>query len=206
MGTFGYGSGAMPLAIVDLPRAFIPERIEVAGRSFTVIPWVRISAKSERGLPFDVELKIELQGHGFVCTELEVKQRAGGPAVALAGIRSIPVESIIRRCRAVLLPETGEPVLRFEESVAPGTTPLRFGGPLGLPVPLRRRTSKRRSADEEATDVELAAVVYRLAEVCGVPPTKAVSDQLRIPLGTARFLVARAVKRDWLPARKRAAK
>lgn len=190
-----YDPAPMPLEIVEMPDRFAFWPVEVAGRSFTQIPWIKVSAKGLPRVPYDAVLRIEQTGHGFVCTELEVKQRRpGGPPVTLAGLRSIPVEWIIQQCRGILLPESGEAALRIQEKATAGKTPLKWGGTLGLPMPARRRTGKRRTPEQEAEDVELAAVVYRLAEVCGLPPTKAVSDQLRIPLGTARFLVARAIK------------
>jgi hypothetical protein len=196
-----YSPAVMTLKIEDYGPATYVQTIDVAGRSFTVWPYIRFSATAERGVPYDAELTVELQDRGYACTKLEVKQRPGGQPVTLAGIRSIPVESLVRQSLQVLLQE--HPIL---ESTAPAKPRLRFGGTLGLPVPTRRRTAKRRTPEQETADVELAAVVYRLAEVCGVPPTKAVADQLRIPLGTARFLVARAVKRDLLPAREKGAK
>jgi hypothetical protein len=183
----------MKLEIAEERAQFISD-IEVAGRSFAVLSWIRIRAKDVPRVPHVVEFVIELQDRGFVCTALEVKQRPDGPPVTLAGIRSIPVESLVRQSIEALVLE------RLRETT-PGSTRLRFGGPHGLPVQTRRRSTKRRSPDEEAADVELAAVVHRLAEVCGEPPTKAVADQLRIPLGTARFLVARAVKRGLLQPR-----
>jgi hypothetical protein len=196
-----YDPVAMTLKIEDYGPATYVQTVDVAGRSFTVWPYLRFSAKNHPGVPYDAELTVKLQDRGYVCTKLTVEQRTGGRPVTLAGIRSIPVESLVRQSLQKLLQE--HPIL---ESTAPAKPRLRFGGPLGLPVPTGRRTSKRRSPEQETADVELAAVVYRLAEVCGYPPTKAVADQLRIPLGTARFLVARAVKWDLLPARERGAK
>jgi len=194
-GRFRYDPGEMPLEIAEV-KSQIVTVVEVAGRSFDVLSLFQIRANGMPGVPYEVLLTIERKDRGFICTELFVKQRAGGPPVTLAGIRSIPVESWVRRGVRELQP--------FYENTASGKTPLQRGGPLGLPVaPRRRRTSKRRSRDEEKADVELAAVVYRLAEVGGEPPSKAVADQLRIPLGTARFLVARARARGLLeqPAR-----
>ena len=185
MGRFRYDQGTMTLEIAeDRPQAV--SIIDVAGRSFGVLSWVKIRAKDEPRVPYVVEFVVELKER-FVCTELDVRQRHGGPPVTLAGIRSIPVESWVRRSVQGLVIERATPKTR-----------LRFGGPHGLPMATRRRSSKRRSPDEQTADVELAAVVYRLAEVGGVPPTKAVSDQLRIPLGTARFLVAHARERHLL--------
>lgn len=198
MGRLCHDSAAMPLRILDYGPAHYVQTIDVAGRSFTVMPFIHYSAEAMPGVPFDAELTVELQDRGYVCTELKVRQRTGGPPVTLAGIRSIPIESWVRESLQVLLLEHP-----LRESTAAEKPPLRFGGTLGLPVPTRRRTTKRRSPEQETADIELAAVVYRLAEVCGVPPTKAVSDQLRIPLGTARFLVARAVRRELLEPRTR---
>jgi hypothetical protein len=159
----------------------------IAGRRFAVLNRFHVTATGERGVPFDAELTIALQGGRFVCTDLAVRQSADGEPITLVRLRTIPVESIVRRSvRKGRVIELNPP---------DGVPKLRLGGPLGLPVAPRRPRGKRRGPDD---DVDLAAIVHVLAQVLGAPPTKAVADQLRIPLGTARDLVARARERLYL--------
>jgi hypothetical protein len=64
------------------------------------------------------------------------------------------------------------------------------------PTPGVVRIGHRRRQPGE--DADVAAIVYAIARVCGKQPMKAVADDLHVPLGTARRLVAQARERGWL--------
>jgi hypothetical protein len=130
-------------------------------------------------IPYDATLTIELQESRYVCTSMTLRQRQGGPPVTSQGLRAIPVASLIRPI------VQGKVWLLHEESPSPGVITREPGTATDLPSAKRRR---RRPGE----DVDAAAEVYAVAAITGQPPTKAVADELDIPLGTARRLVAQA--------------
>lgn len=130
-------------------------------------------------IPYDATLTIAFQESRYVCTSLTLRQRKGGQPVTSQGLRAIPVASLIRSI------VQGKVWLLHEESLSPGEITREPGTAADLPSGKRRR---RRPGE----DVDAAAAVYAVAAVSGQPPTKAVADELQIPLGTARRLVAQA--------------
>jgi hypothetical protein len=162
--------------------------VPVAGGRFRGPSRVEVDAIDELGVPYDVALTAEMQSGRYVCTSLTVKQREGESPVTAAGIRSIPVASLIRRS----LQDAITPV-RSEAVASDGS----FVREMDFPVDISGARRRRRRGE----DVEAATVLYALAELCGEPPTKTVSDELNIPLGTARRLVAQAREAGYLPAR-----
>jgi hypothetical protein len=158
--------------------------VPVAGGRYRAPSRVEVDVVDEPGIPYDVTLTIEMQDKLYVCASLTASRRPNGPAVTAEGLRSLPVASLVRRSVQDLV----TPV-REEKILADGT----FSRELGFVVD----TSRRRRQPGE--DVEPAAVLYAVAQLCGQPPTKAVSDELGIPLGTARRLVAQARERGLLP-------
>ena len=140
-------------------------------------------------IPYDATLTIEFQESRYVCTSMTLKQRKGGPPVTSQGLRTIPVASLIRPI------VQGKVWLLHEESPSPGVIIREPGSAADLPNAKRRRR-------QPGEDVHAAAVVYAVAAITGQPPTKAVSDELGIPLGTARRLVAQALAAGYrLPGR-----
>jgi hypothetical protein len=176
-----------------------PAAVQIGGMRFRVETRFVVIAHDERGLPYDVLLRFDLRDRRFECTHLAAVPRDGGPPITLAGLRSIAVETLLRRAvqrygRQIFI-STETIAMRSElRAVAPG--PVRLGGPLGLPLP-DRRTGKRRGPDD---DLGLTALVYEISDMCGLPPTQAVAAHLRVPLGTARDLVRRARERGLLGA------
>jgi hypothetical protein len=147
----------------------------------------------EPDIPYNLALSIEYRLGRYECTALSATPRDGGPAVTAAGLRAIPLGALVRQSvqGQVLL-------VRDRTSSAPGVTKLTMGA---LPVPRRPEPAPgRRGRRQTQDDVDAAAFVYCVAQMCGEPPTKAVADELHIPLGTARKLVARAVAADLVPA------
>jgi hypothetical protein len=163
----------------------------VAGGQFRGPGPFELEVVREPGIPYDLTLSIAFASGRYRCTSLTALPRKGGPPITAAGLRSIPVGALVRRSvqdQVVLV--------RDKTSPAPGVTKLSLGSspfPRPAPEPGRRRRHTR-------DDVEAAAVVYAVAQMCGEPPTKAVTDELGIPLGTARKLVARARESGLLPA------
>jgi hypothetical protein len=152
-------------------------------------PIEEVEIIGDPSIPYDATLTIEFQDTRYVCTSMTLKQRKGGPPVTSQGLRSIPMASLIRPV------VQGKVLLMHEESPSPGVITREPGSAADLPDAKRRR---RRPGE----DVDAAAVVYAVAAITGQPPTKAVSDELGIPLGTARRLVAQALEAGYqLPGR-----
>lgn len=53
--------------------------------------------------------------------------------------------------------------------------------------------------EDMADDVKLAAAIYQVAFAAGLPPSRCVSDRMKIPYGTAKKRVAQARERGLLP-------
>jgi hypothetical protein len=167
-----------PIAMLD----FIA--VPVAGGRYRAPSRVEVDVVDEPGIPYNATLSIEMDGAQYICTSLSVSRRPGGREVTTDGLRSFPVASLVRRSLQGLV----TPVR--EETIAPDGS---FSREMGFLVDTTRH--RRRPGE----DVEPAAVIYAIAQLCGQPPTKAVSDELGIPLGTARRLVAQARKGGLLP-------
>jgi hypothetical protein len=180
-----YHSAGMALKIrpIDI-HEFLA--VPVAGGRFRGPSRVEVDVVDEPGLPYDATLTIELQDDRYVCRSATVTQRKDGPPVTAASIRSLPVASIVRRSVEDLI----TPV-RGEEIAPDGSFKREMDFPVDIPTARRRR--------RRGEDVKAAAVIYAVALRCGQPPTKAVADDLDIPLGTARRLVAQAKQAGLLP-------
>lgn len=149
----------------------------------------------EAGVPYDLELAIAFDParDRYLCSSMRATAREGGPPVTDTGLRSIRVGALIWDHV-----QTWAKVVNERTLVAPGTVKVTMGS---LPFPRRLEPPPpgRRGRRQTQEDVDAAAVAYRIAQWCGEPPTKAVSDELRIPLGTARKLVARAKAAGSIP-------
>lgn len=160
--------------------------VHIAGGKFRAPTRLEVRFDDEPDIPYGGRLFIELQGGRYVCTVLTLYQPTGGVPVTTAGLRAVPIAQLVRRSvqgRVTAVKKVERPVK--------GVVKLTMGsGPEGQPGRRRRRRGE---------DVDVTAVVYSLAAMCGEPPTKAVADELQIPLGTARRLVAQAREAGYLP-------
>jgi len=178
------------------PHTMTPKSKPNTMRDYTVVlipgtglrvptPIEDVEIVDDPSMPYDATLTIEFQEWRYVCTSMTLKQRKGGPPVTSQGLRAIPMASLIRPI------VQGKVWLLHEESPSPGVITREPGSSADLPNAKRRR---RRPGE----DVHAAAVVYAVAAITGQPPTKAVADELGIPLGTARRLVAQALASGYL--------
>lgn len=161
--------------------------------------WVR--EKNSPVHDFDVELELvaELRRDGtaerFVCRQLLVHQRPGGPPVTLAGIRSIPVGHLTRAPQVKVL--MADPDQQHADYV--GDWSKAPPGFKAVPVRLERE-DLRSILDGGPTDEALrwVAKVYRLALVMGDSPTREVESVFELPRSTADRWVALARERGFL--------
>lgn len=149
---------------------------------------VRFSVEDVNG--YDVVLDVDAvpmsaaRSGRFVCRQLTVSQREGGPPVTSEAVRSIPVARLTKEAGA-------RHVWSFDSSEG------------GINI-----LSKRALTDEMVqrfkatgpTDESLwwVAYVYRLALVAGEPPTKTVEQALELPRSTTGRWIAAARQRNFL--------
>ena len=136
--------------------------------------WVRATGEV---VGYEVELELAFEGDGpYVCREVRVRQRAGGPPVTGEAIRAVPVGRL-----------TNEVITEAVFSGAPGAA--------AVPLLLRHdEEQKLRMRVDGPTDANLkqVAAVYRFAMLIGAGPTQTVSDVFGLPRSTAGRWVAMA--------------
>ena len=156
---------------------FDPTDLVPFGKGFA-LPKKFSAAISTKDLPYRVEVEVVLEGHRFICEELQARRKKGGPPVTSEGIRRLPMRDLIRTAAL------GN-VFRVRDN------PHASGGVVITPV---QHLSFRRFAKDGPTDeaLEHVALAYRLAYACNDSPTKAVEDAFRLPRSTAERWVSRA--------------
>jgi hypothetical protein len=158
------------------------------GEKTTLAPGVKVPLRMEEAvatgkeLPYDIKITVTFEAGRFCCEELTCHRKPGGPPVTTERIREIPVALIVRRLAQ-------ENLIRVEET-EPGIyhgTPFQWKG-------------LRKAAEQGPTDETLkgVALLYRFAYACGLPPTKAVTDELKLPRSTASRWIALAREHGYL--------
>ncbi len=133
---------------------------------------------------YDLELEIAFEGDRYVCRELRMRQREGGPPVTGEALRDVTVRNYVR---------TGIRLAVMKEEQAPdGTSVLRSA--LGRKPP--KGLAKQGPTDEV---LRWVAQIYGLAVALNEPPTKSVQDELGVSRATAGRWVAEARNRGLLP-------
>lgn len=141
--------------------------------------WSRATALLENYKGYDVTADVEMSGAGKMeVTKLCVAQREGGPPVTGEALRKITVQSIIRDNVATSI------------QVAknwPAGEAISGNGLLTTNDALRLK-----AAGPVAETLEWVGRVYRLSEIMGEPPTKAVEETFQISRSTAGAWIGRA--------------
>ena len=141
-----------------------------------------LSVEDPKG--YDLLLDIVFEGDRYVCRELRIRQREGGPPVIGEALRDVTVRCFIRLgIRHALL----------KEGQAPD------GSPIFQSVAMRH--PPKGIAKQGPTDEVLrwVAQIYRLAVALTEAPTKSVQDELGVSRATAGRWVAEARNRGLLP-------
>lgn len=134
---------------------------------------------------FDVELTIEVQQGRFVATSVEVRQRAGGPAVTGDALRSIPL--------ARMTTELAMTSIKDIES-ASGETVWVVPRPELTP----QLAERLRTEGPTSETLEWVAYLYRQAHLLGDRPTVTVEQALGVPRSTVGRWIALARRRGFL--------
>lgn len=128
------------------------------------------------------------RGPGAIEVTVEQPQAAAGPPVTLAVLRKVTIDQIIRAA----VEQLSRPASSAEaETGIPGTFRVQgidaiYGG-AGAPVPGPGR-------DTTTDRLARVAEIYRAALSAGMPPVKAVADQVPVSRSTAGRLVGLARK------------
>jgi hypothetical protein len=141
--------------------------------------WTGATGVLENYKGYDVTAEVELSEAGKMeVAKLSVAQRPGGPPVTGEALRTITVQSIIRDSVAASL-QTGKNWPAGQE--------ISANGLLTTEEALRLK-----AAGPVAETLEWVGRVYRLSEIIGHPPTKAVEETFQISRSTAGAWIGRA--------------
>ncbi len=124
--------------------------------------------------PYAVDFEAVLEGDRFVCESLRCRRRPGEDPVTTEGLREIPVARLLRIAAERLL-----------------------AGPDGKD---KMRPAFPRVLEDGPTNDALLHVagMYRLAQACGEPPTKAVEDRFNLARSTAGRWISMARRKGLL--------
>ncbi len=141
--------------------------------------WTAATGVLEDYKGYDVTAEVELSDAGRLeVSKLSVAQRPGGPPVTGEALRTITVQSIIRDSVATSL-QMGNKWPKGKE--------ISANGLLATEEALRLK-----AAGPVAETLEWVGRVYRLSEIIGHAPTKAVEETFQISRSTAGAWIGRA--------------
>lgn len=129
-------------------------------------------------LPYHLDLEIVFDGDRFVCESMLCRRRPGEGSITTEGLREIPVTWLIRISAEMLL-YRGRGGAAATQQVLPAFDAEFPDGP----------------TDDALQQV---AGVYRLAYVCGEPPTKTVEQRFKLARSTAGRWISMARKKGYL--------
>lgn len=154
------------------------------GKSLRIVPAFRATAKGQPGVPYDSSIEVTYSPDmaRYVITAATFVARQGQEVNAVT-MRQAHVVDVLRAatpaCVALQLDEDG-PWLKASEL---STTTDRI-----LSAPLVQALRKSRDMEARMDAVEL---VYSVAALTGLPPTKAVQQELGIPHRTAQDWISK---------------
>jgi hypothetical protein len=144
----------------------LSDLIQVEG-NISVVPSFTVDAWGD-DLPFDVSIDAVFEEGRFRANNISMSRRSGGPAITTERIRQVLVGRIMQ--------ETIESVTFYDGIYHLGRNP-------GEAAP-------RRGPDDET--LRLVSIFYRVAYICGVPPTQYVYQRLQRPKPTVARWVQKA--------------
>ena len=132
---------------------------------------------------YDIAATVEYNGRRLEVTSLTVHKRENGAPVTGEALRMIPVAGILHEAAAAEL-------IRARPS---GTRVRALGA-------LTEKDAKRlKNQGPTKETLTMVATVYRIAEVLGDPPTKAVRQTFDVSQSTAGSWIGRARAADLIP-------
>jgi hypothetical protein len=140
----------------------------------------KFTGTSTTGSGFRVTFEAVLENGRFECNSLTVERAKGAPPITTAGIRRIPVQSVINQVALGHLHRVKQNPNVEDEVII---TPLRGR------VPTFKRLAESGPTDEV---LEHVALWYRLMYACNFDPTWAVEDAFGLPRSTAERWVRKA--------------
>jgi hypothetical protein len=186
-------AGAVPDVSQDPVWSHIRGKVEIAP-GVTIFEYGEVAMEDYRG--FDVAATVAYNGRRLEVHRLTVSKRADGSAVTGEALRTIAVEDVLREsARHALARGVGAvkiaPTVARGHWAAPDADVARTVGAAAA--------ERLREMGPARETLEAVAVVYRVAEVIGEPPTKAVREAFGISQSTAGAWIGRARSAELVP-------
>jgi hypothetical protein len=151
--------------------------------------WSPFTWPAEEGLPYRLELRVVYEDGRFVCDQLTVKRREGGPPVTTEGLREVPIAALLR-----LAVESN--VVRVRRSATRDGDTSSWEMTWASPLALSERAKGGGGPSDE--DLRTVAALYQVAYATGQAPTRLVMNRLELPRSTASRWVRLARERGLL--------